>query len=80
VTMPVKYFAPRVFVKLCIIDLFLLEISVAKLMTNLNVCSARNYLCSWFRFNSKNYYGRYCVLIWYISRMLLIRRNSDKDI
>jgi hypothetical protein len=30
VTMPVKYFAPKVTVKLCIIDLFLLEITVVK--------------------------------------------------
>ena len=30
VTMPVKYFAPKVTEKLCIIDLFLLEITIVK--------------------------------------------------
>ena len=59
---------------------FLLEISVAKIMINLNVCSAHSYLCTWSRFNPKNCYGRNCVFIWYVSHMLLIRWNSDKDI
>ena len=59
---------------------FLLEISVAKIMTNLNVCSAHSYLFPWSRFNVKNCYGRNCAFIWYVSHMLLIRWNSDKDI
>jgi hypothetical protein len=37
--MPVKYFDPKVTVKLCIIDFFLLEVK-----KNLNVCSAHSYL------------------------------------
>jgi len=48
--MPVKYFAPNVIVKLCIIDLFLLEITVVKKMNNLNVCSAHSYLYPRSRF------------------------------
>ena len=49
--MPVKYFAPKVTVKLCIIDFFfLLEITVVNKMNNLNVCSAQRYLYPRSRF------------------------------
>ena len=40
--MPVKYFVPKVTVKLCIIDFFLLEITVVKIINNLNICSQFN--------------------------------------
>ena len=40
--MPVKYFAPKVTVKLCIIDFVLLEITVVKIINNLNICSRFN--------------------------------------
>jgi hypothetical protein len=44
VTMSVEYFTPKVTVKLCIIDFFLLEIIMVIIMNNLNVCSAHSYL------------------------------------
>ena len=43
-TMPVKYFAPKVTVKLYHY-FFLLEITVVKIIYNLNVCSAHSYIC-----------------------------------
>ena len=46
-TMPVIYFAPKVTevtVKLCIIDFFLFEITVVKIMNNLYVRSAHSYV------------------------------------
>ena len=49
-TMPVKYFAPKVIVKLCIIDFFLLQQTVFKIMNNLNVYSAHSYLYPRSRF------------------------------
>ena len=59
VTMPVsvKYFAPKVTVKLCtcIIDFSSFEITVVKIMNNLFICSADSYLYPRSRFK-----GLYC--------------------
>jgi len=42
--MPVKYFDPKVTVKLYMYHwFFLIEITVVKKMNNLNVCSAHSY-------------------------------------
>jgi hypothetical protein len=47
--MPVKYFVPKVTETVSLI--FLLEITVVKIMNNLNVCSARSYLYQRSRLN-----------------------------
>ena len=54
-TMPVKYFASKVTLKLYH-WFFLLKITVAKLMKNLKVCSAHSYLYPRSRFNKHGYH------------------------
>jgi hypothetical protein len=61
--MPVKYFAPRVTVKLCH-WYFILEITVVKIMNNLNVFSAHSYVYPLsrykqiLRYRAETKYGR----------------------
>jgi hypothetical protein len=49
--MPLKYFAPKLTVKLYH-RFFILEITVVKIINNLNVCSAHSYLYTRSRFNT----------------------------
>ena len=63
VTMPVKYLAPKVTVKLWF---FILEITVVKIMNNLNICPAHSYLYPRSRFTN--------LLIWYVC----ISSQNDK--
>jgi len=51
--MPVKYFAPKV-TETVYHWFFLLEITVAKIMNNLNVCSAHSYLYPRSRFKMRS--------------------------